>query len=191
MVKELQGYKELGDLCAGTGEVSLSFLQKNPKSSAMLYDFCPEMLQIAKERLKPFKRRMKIKQGDCHKLTFANKSFDVLSMAYGLRNLQEPLIALRECRRVLKPGGKLVILELTRPTYPLLFSLHKLYLHLLVPFIGKMFTKDKEAYCYLAKSISHFFPPQKIGELLREAGFKEVTTRPLSLGIATIVSATV
>lgn len=189
MVKELEGYKQLGDLCAGTGAVSLSFLKKNPKASATLYDFSPEMLEIARERLKPFRRRIKIKKGDCHKLTFANKSFDVLSMAYGLRNLQEPLVALKECKRVLQPGGKLVILELTRPKSRLLFSLHKFYLKLFVPLIGKVLAKDREAYSYLAKSIAHFSPPQKIQDLLIEAGFKEITKHSLSFGIATILIA--
>jgi demethylmenaquinone methyltransferase/2-methoxy-6-polyprenyl-1,4-benzoquinol methylase len=189
MVTELRGYKQLGDLCAGTGDVALSFLKQNPKASATLYDFCPEMLEIAKERLKIFKRRTKIRCGDCHQLTFSNKSFDVLSMAYGLRNLQEPLTALKECRRVLKPEGKLVILELTRPKSQILYSLHKFYLKLFVPLIGTLFTKDKQAYCYLADSISNFFSPQKIEELLLEAGFKKITTRSLSFGIATIITA--
>lgn len=189
MIQELQGSKQLGDLCAGTGAVSLPFLQKNPKSSVILYDFCQEMLLIAKERLKPFGRRAKMRQGDCHELPFVNKSFDALSMAYGLRNLQDPLTALKECHRVLKENGKLVILELTRPNSALLFSLHKFYLKIFVPLIGKVLAKDKEAYCYLARSIAQFSSPQEISHLLRQAGFTEVSIQPLSFGIATLVRA--
>lgn len=184
LVKTIQG-KNLLDLCAGTGTVSLSYKKKHPDAKITLVDFCPELLEIAKKKAPG----ISIYQANCQELDFLTSSFDAISIAYGIRNLTDLSRCLAHCKRLLKPGSSLYILELTRPTLGIVRFFHKIYLKFLVPLIGKICTKKPLAYHYLASTIEEFSPPFEIKNKLEEHQFT-VTVQPLSLGISTLFIAT-
>lgn len=189
------GSQTLLDLCSGTGEISFRLVRKaqNAKKSCphiTLYDFSPEMLKIADARKKKFtfdiQEKLTFTEGNAEKLHFQDASFDAVSCAYGIRNIQDLKSSFSEVFRVLKPGGLFAIVELTRPKNRLMKSFHSLYLKTFVPFIGKLFVSNKEAYSYLNRSIKSFLSPEEVQELAKKSGFEIKKIVPLTLGVATI-----
>lgn len=182
------------DLCCGTGDIAFEYLKNAmPARQAYLLDFCPEMLACAKQKAQKYgleRHSLHFVQGDAQALPFPPANFTCATMAYGLRNIQDPLKSMQEVYRVLQSGGIFGILELTQPKNPLVRAGHKLYLKTVLPLLGKWVTKNKDAYEYLCNSIQAFIPPERLEELLKEAGFKEVHRIPLNWGIATILIAT-
>lgn len=182
------------DLCSGTGDIAFDWLGKSfHKKEAILLDFCQEMLDCAKikaEKAAYTNHKISYIQADAHHLPLEDNLAPAATMAYGIRNLNDPLKAMKEVHRVLKPGGVYGILELTRPENKVVRFGHEIYLKNLLPLLGKMVTKNKEAYDYLCGSIEKFTPPQKLEELLKEAGFSHTERHPLTFGIATIILAT-
>lgn len=189
LVKKIYRKKNLLDLCAGTGAVGLSFLKNNPDACATLVDFCPEMVEIAKNKTTIPNNRLSIYQADCQELDFLNSSYDAISIAYGIRNLTNISRCFSHCKRLLQPGGNLYILELTRPSAWIVRFMHKIYLKFFVPFIGKICTKEPTAYRYLSSTVKEFTPPSEIKKQLEEHNFT-VTVQPLNFGIATLFCAT-
>ena len=180
------------DLCSGTGEIAFSFLKRaqNP-STVHLIDFCPEMLACAKQKALnlPFmQHRLNYVQADVQKLPLGDKSVECATMAYGIRNVQDPAKCIKEVYRVLKPGATFGVLELTQPSNPLIRLLHTFYLKTIMPVLGKMVTSNKDAYQYLCNSIQSFIKPKDLAAIFSEAGFKNVTIKPLHGGIATIIT---
>lgn len=181
------------DLCSGTGEIAYRWLntQKGPKS-AVLLDFCPEMLDIAKEKRGSHEakgHKLSFIEADAAKIPLANSSVDAVSVAYGVRNICDLPSCFSEVHRVLNPGGTFAILELTAPNNRLLRSLHTFYLNRILPTLGGILTREKDAYAYLSRSIQEFVEPQKIAASLKEKGFDRVTIKPLFGGIATLITA--
>lgn len=175
------------DLCCGTGEIALRLMQKLPTSRFCLVDFSEAMLKIAKERISHNDTRFI--QADAQHLPIDESSFNAVSIAYGIRNVENRLKCFSEVHRVLKPGGWIGIAELTRPqTLPLSF-LHKLYLRTIVPTIGKAITSNKEAYSYLCKSIEAFVLPEELACELKSTGFGHIIIQPKTFGIATLIFA--
>lgn len=182
------------DLCCGTGAIALAYLSKQKQAREVsLVDFCPQMLKTAKDRsLKakfPVSHTLDFIEADAQALPFDNAQFDFITMAYGIRNIESPLKALEETYRVLKPAGRLAILELTRPQNPVFKKAHQLYLLHVLPIIGKLFTSNQQAYEYLSQSIHQFISPQAIKHLLLEIGFKKTKSIPLTFGVANIILA--
>lgn len=175
------------DLCAGTGEIARLMAKKLSSANYHLVDFSEEMLAVAKKRL----------QGDCfsfyqcdaQKLLFDAAHFDAVSCAYGIRNIKNRAKCFSELYRVMRPHATVAIVELTRPQGSVMKALHKAYLAVFVPAIGRLITSNKEAYQYLSNSIEAFIPAQVIVEELVEAGFTDVTSQPLTFGIATLFTA--
>jgi len=181
------------DLCCGTGDIAFSFLKKSasPKS-AILLDFCPEMLECAKdkaERLNLKGHQIKYIQADVHNIPLDNNQVYIASMAYGIRNVKDPLKCFQEVHRILKPGGIFGILELTQPSNSIIRFGHSIYLRSILPLLGKWITSNQEAYQYLCSSIHHFASPTHLEHQLITAGFKHTTKKSLTCGIATIVLA--
>lgn len=178
------------DLCAGTGEIGLEFLAKYPHSKAILLDFCPEMLAVAAAKGghfgRNFQERCTLIEGDAQKLPLQNSSIDGATIAYGIRNVKEPLKCFQEVARVLKPGGHFAILELTRPTSTLLRFMHKLYLKGVLPLLGKWVAKNIDAYRYLSKSVEDFTTPDELEKILIESGLRPVKRVALMGGLSTI-----
>jgi demethylmenaquinone methyltransferase / 2-methoxy-6-polyprenyl-1,4-benzoquinol methylase len=182
------------DLCCGTGAIGLSYLTKQTaKRHVVLTDFCPQMLQEGEKKAKLLQlgstHEISFVEADAQSLPFEDASFDFITMAYGLRNIKNPPLALKECLRVLKPAGRLAILELTRPPNFFFKALHSIYLKYLLPIIGRLFTRNQEAYEYLSESIQQFISPKSLKHLLLEIGFKKAKSIPLSFGATHIILA--
>lgn len=188
LVKQVGPSSKLLDLCAGTGDIAYAYLKKNPQAEAHLLDFSSEMLARAEQKRKKGQQVQFIK-GDAMALPLPDNSYPCTTMAYGIRNIQNPLKSLEEIHRVLRPQGVVAILELTRPENRWIRKGHSLYLQHLLPKIGRLITSNQEAYNYLCSSIESFIPPEHLLQLLQEAGFREITLKPLTLGTATIFRA--
>jgi len=169
------------DLCAGTLNLSEAYREYfNGKILAL--DFSLGMLKVGKK--KPLKDVYPI-CGDALRMPFREESFDGVMMAFGLRNFSQMDKGLREIHRVLKKGGKLVILEFKRPQ-GLFGAFYKLYLKRILPFVGGLITRDQEAYLYLANSISAFPKTEEILDKLSLLGFIDLKCGLLSFGICAL-----
>jgi demethylmenaquinone methyltransferase / 2-methoxy-6-polyprenyl-1,4-benzoquinol methylase len=179
------------DLCCGTGAIAFRQLRGVDEScTGYLIDFCPEMLAYAQaraERMNMMQHSLKYIQADVQEIPLPNQCITSATMAYGIRNVKEPLRCLREVHRLLKPGGRFGILELTEPSNPLLRFGHRLYLKTMLPVLGKLLTSNQEAYSYLCNSIQSFIKPQELAKLMGEAGFVDIEVKPLHGGIATLI----
>lgn len=174
------------DLCAGTGAIAFSYLEKHPKTKAILLDFCEEMLSVAKTKGINYENRFETIKADASSIPLPNDHVDAITMAYGIRNIKEPKKAFGEAMRVLKKEGTFAILELTRPQNFLLKIPHTFYLKKLLPLIGKKMTQQKQAYTYLSNSISEFISPVEVVQMLKDVGFTTVSLTKIHGGIATI-----
>lgn len=174
------------DLCAGTGDIAFNYLrQMRQPCQVYLVDFAASMLMYAKQKAATFSLQshsLNYLEADVQCLPIPNSSIDCATMAYGIRNVQDPGKCLQEVFRVLKPGGCVGILELTRPHHRLLRMGHTLYLRTVLPLFGK-------AYQYLQSSIGTFVDPHQLEILLHQTGFSSTQHLCLAGGIATILIA--
>ncbi len=181
------------DLCAGTGDIALPYLRSRPNPChAVLLDFSSEMLNIARQKAESSAfdhHRLQFIEADAESIPLRPNSIDAVTVAYGIRNIQNPLRCFEETLRVMRPGGTFGILELTKPQNPILKYPHSFYLHTLLPLMGKWVTSNKEAYEYLCNSIHEFVEPERVAVDLKETGFAHVKIKPLFGGIATIILA--
>ena len=183
---EHQLTKDIIDLATGTGEVALSLAQRYPLADIRGVDLSEGMLEIARQKLDgSLQERIRFEQGDCLELQYADNSFDLLTIAYGVRNFENLEKGFREFHRVLRPGGVCMILELSRPENKVIRLGYDLYSRTLIPLIGRMVSKDRRAYSYLPESIAAMPPRHRICEMLREAGFRDVAFKSLTLGVVT------
>ena len=176
------------DLATGTGDVALRLAALYPEARITGVDLSEGMLAVAREKVKDradLKERVVFEAGDCLDLRFADDSFDLLTIAYGVRNFEDLEKGFREFYRILKPGGVCMILELSRPENRLVRLGYDLYSRTLIPLVGRMVSKDHRAYSYLPQSIAAMPPRRRIAEMLREAGFKYVSFKSLTLGVVT------
>jgi demethylmenaquinone methyltransferase/2-methoxy-6-polyprenyl-1,4-benzoquinol methylase len=180
------------DLCSGTGDIAFDYLHTTSLScQAYLIDFSSEMLEYAKRKETQYhfhsSHQLSYIEADVQKLPFPNQFADCATMAYGIRNVQNPALCMQDVFRVLKPGGCFGILELTRPRYRLLRLGHQIYLHTLLPFLGKWLTNNQQAYQYLCQSIQTFIEPEELKNLLTANGFIRTQCHSLTGGIATVI----
>ncbi len=176
------------DLCAGTLPLSLELTRQAPARQVVSIDFCEDMLRAGVRVLPDDKRRPRIMPvcGDGEKIPARSGSFWGITVAFGVRNLARTQDGLNEMHRVLKPGGKLLILEFSRPKNCIIKPLYSFYLNKVLPRIAGLISGDKEAYEYLASSIAGFYEPTELMTMMRKAGFAEVYCRPLTFGIVTV-----
>lgn len=181
------------DLCCGTGDIAFEFLLKAQRGKeAVLVDFSQKMLECAKakaSRLPLQSHSLHYLQADVQDIPLPDQYTPCAVIAYGIRNVKDPSKCFREVYRVLQPGGAFGILELTRPSNFFLRIGHRLYLKTLLPLIGKWATRNQEAYQYLPSSINTFIPPQTLANQLEAAGFEVRSIKPLTGGIATLITA--
>ncbi len=170
------------DLAAGTGTSSASFAAKGAHVTAV--DFSEGMLEVGRERHSG-NPLIEFVWGDASDLPFADNSFDTATISYGLRNVQDTMKVLREMRRVIVPGGKVVIAEFSTPMRPLRTP-YRLYTRHLLPRIAGFVGGSREAYEYLNESITDWPDQESLAAMLREAGFSSVAYRNLSGGIAAL-----
>ena len=174
----------IADLAAGTGDLTLALEKTLPGTEVIAADFSEEMLAVAKA-----KGVRRVVTADALALPFANQSFDCLTIAFGLRNIEDWSAALREMARVLTANGNLLVMEFSLPSMSTLRALYRVYLHRLLPIFGSFLTRKKTAYDYLGDSIEQFPGGQELVRLIEANGFRNATAEPLSGGIVTIYTA--
>jgi len=182
--------ERLLDVAGGTGDIATRYLAAGG-GEAVICDINAEMLNVGRDRAIDggHLQRLAWVVGDAEKLPVAAASVDVYTIAFGLRNVTRIDSALREARRVLKPGGRFFCLEFSRVVLPVLDKLYDLYSFQVLPRLGQMVTGDREAYQYLVESIRRFPPQAELASRLGEAGLERVRVRNLSGGIAAIHAA--
>ena len=180
--------KSILDLATGTGDVAFKLAEMFPDARITGVDLSEGMLAVARKKKEehPEGSRIVFQQGDCLALPFSDACFDLLSIAYGVRNFEDLKKGLLEFHRVLSPGGVCMILELSRPENRFVRPFYDLYSRTLIPLIGRMVSKDSRAYSYLPESIAAMPPRSAVEGMLREAGFKKVESKTLTLGVVTI-----
>jgi demethylmenaquinone methyltransferase/2-methoxy-6-polyprenyl-1,4-benzoquinol methylase len=174
------------DVACGTGDLSLA-LAKGTGARVVGTDFCRPMLEIAasKAQTNDFSE-IPFVEGDALSLPFADRSFDAVTIAFGLRNLSSVEAGLKELWRVLKPGGRVAILEFSTPVVPGFRALFQFYFRRVLPRIGGMISGSRGAYEYLPDSVSRFPDQKRLAALMREAGFEEVEYQNLTGGVAAL-----
>ena len=172
------------DVACGTGDFTIERAQKAPSGSKVTgIDLSEGMMKIGREKIKAAGVDATMVQGDCEELPYEEGSFHRISVGFGVRNFEHLDIGLKEMHRVLCKEGKLVILELSVPSNPVIRWCYKLYFLKILPTIGGWISGDRGAYEYLPASVLRFPAPDKFMQMMREAGFSSVTHRSLTLGI--------
>jgi demethylmenaquinone methyltransferase / 2-methoxy-6-polyprenyl-1,4-benzoquinol methylase len=175
------------DLATGTGDLALAVLAHAPGAAVVGVDPSPQMLERAREKARRagVEDRVELQVGAAEEIPADDASFDGACMGFGIRNVADRPRALRELARVIRPGGRLVILELSEPRAGLIAPLARWYIHRAVPRIGAILSGARE-YRYLERSISAFPPPDVFAGMMAEAGFTKVELEPLQFGACTI-----
>jgi len=174
----------VADLATGTGDLALALQRKLPHAEIVGVDVLPEMLDLAQR-----KGVRQIVLADAMNLPFDDASFDCVTIAFGLRNLENWAAALAEMWRALKPNGHLLVLEFSLPRMPILRAIYRFYLHRCLPLLGSSLTGTKSAYDYLGDSIEEFPDGSAMCELMAGNGFSDARAEPLTGGIVTIYTA--
>lgn len=173
------------DLAGGTGDVA-RLLVGDGRSSVTVCDPSDSMMRCGRERLgAALSGRVRWVNGEGEALPFADASFDVVTIAFGLRNMTSASAALRECHRCLRPGGSLICLEFSRPVW-WLNPFYQAYSSVVIPRLGAAVARHPDAYRYLVESIRRFPSQQEVCQMFDAAGFRRVTFRNLMFGIACI-----
>ena len=173
------------DVACGTGDLAVE-LQKNAKAKILGTDFCRPMLAIAKEKNAPENLFIPYLEADGMNLSFADETFDAVTIAFGLRNFSNWQAGLIELHRILKVGGKLVILEFSAPVVPGFRQAFQFYFTKILPKIGGVFSGSRGAYEYLSESVARFPDQKGLLKMMLESGFSDVEYKNLTGGIAAI-----
>lgn len=182
--------QKLLDVAGGTGDISFRFLKRAPGAHATVLDMTESMLVEGRQRADAasMSDRLDWIVGDAMALPFADNTFDVYTISFGIRNVTRIEDALREAYRVLRPGGRLMVLEFSQMTDAGLQWLYDRYSFNLIPVMGQVIANDRDSYQYLVESIRKFPDQETFAGMIRRAGFGQVKYRNLSLGIAALHS---
>jgi len=171
------------DICCGTGDLLLALESRAAAGGEVLgSDFCHPMLVAAQSKIARRRARASVFESDALSLPIRDGSFDLISVAFGFRNLANYEAGLREMRRILRPGGMAAILEFSQPRSAVFGAVYNFYSQRVLPWIGGALTGSRDAYAYLPASISKFPGPAQLAEDMREAGFAEVRYELLTGG---------
>lgn len=179
------------DLATGTADLAIALAKYNPQAHIIGMDISEKMLSIGKEKVKcqDLENQIELHLGDAAALPFENHSFDAITVAFGVRNFEALQQGLSEIRRVLKPQGHVFILEFSMPDKFPFKQLYSQYFKHILPKIGKMVSKDHNAYSYLPESVEHFPKPIVFLEMMKQHGLINGQAKPLTFGIATLYTA--
>lgn len=180
--------KRILDVATGTGDVALMTYKMLKPEKIIGIDISDGMLGFGRQKIEKLglQHQIELLKGDSENIGFEDNSFDAITVAFGVRNFEHLEKGLKEMLRVLKPGGKLVILEFSKPKQPLFKSFYNLYMNHIAPTFGKLFSKNKNAYQYLNDSVQAFAEGETFLGIMNEAGFTNIYLKALSLGICTI-----
>jgi len=172
------------DVATGTGDLAIE-IAASLTTQVVGADFVPKMMAVAKEKTSKqnLSHRISYVAADANGLPFPSRFFDAATMAFGLRNIPNPKTALTEMARVVKPGGKVMILEMTFPRNMKLRWFFQWYLNNVIPVVGSMISGDAGAYKYLPDSIQHFLHPDELTSLYNQVGLHSVKAFPLTFGL--------
>ena len=182
------GYKVL-DIAGGTGDLAAKFSRiVGPEGTVVLADINDSMLKVGRDRLvdRGITENVRFSQADAQYLPFPDNTFDVITIAFGLRNVTDKDMALRSMLRVLKPGGKLLVLEFSKPPNPLLSKIYDGYSFSVLPKLGKLFANDADSYQYLAESIRMHPDQDTLLGMMNQAGFENTDYHNMTGGIVAL-----
>ena len=188
----LTGRERVLDLCTGTADLAIAASAARPAAARVVgVDFAGAMLRVADEKLRRdrLRDRIALVQGDATRIPMAAASVDAVTIAFGIRNVENVAAACAEMHRVVKPGGRLAILEFAVPTMPGWRSVYGWYLKHILPRIGRAVSRHDGAYAYLPASIDAFATPDELVKILRQSGFVTVAAVPLTLGSVCLYTA--
>ncbi len=192
---ELSEHARVLDVATGTGDLAIEIARARPLATVLGIDPSPGMLAIAQRKLarrgldRPPAARVTLQEGDAQHLPLANCSMDAATIAFGIRNVPDRGAALRELARVVRPGGRIAILELGEPRHGLFASAARFHTHHVVPRLGALLSGARE-YAYLQRSIAAFPSAEAFAALMSEAGLEVLAITPLTFGACTLYVAT-
>ncbi len=180
---------KLLDLATGTADVAITLAEKRPNIQSIIgLDMAAQMLKIGQAKIdkKGLSAKIMLQEGDAQKLPFMDDTFDCLTISFGIRNIPELRLVMIEMFRVLKPGGRALILEFSLPKNPILKLGDIIYLRVFVPILGFLFSGNYRAYKYLNQTIEQFPYGERFCKILKQMGFTNIAAHPLLGGVATI-----
>ncbi|MWC28465.1 demethylmenaquinone methyltransferase [Paenibacillus sp. MMS18-CY102] len=176
------------DLCCGTCDWTIAIAQASGSGRIVGLDFSSNMLEVGKKKVEKqqLDKQIQLVHGNAMELPFADNSFDYATIGFGLRNVPDYTRVLQEMKRVVKPGGQVVCLELSKPTWQPFKSIYYFYFQRVLPMIGKLVAKSHEQYKWLPESLKAFPGRDQLADMYREIGLKDVKAFPLTGGIAAL-----
>jgi len=188
---ELQPGHRVLDIATGTGDLALAVLGRTPDVRVVGLDPSPKMLEVAERKLaaRGVGERAELVLGEAESLPFPDGHFDGVTVAFGIRNVPDRPRALAEMARVVRPGGRVAILELSEPRRGAMGALARFHIHTVVPRIGALLSGSRE-YRYLEQSIARFPPPEEFVDMMKAAGLVVLDATPLTFGVACLFVAT-
>ena len=189
-VQQMEEAEHVLDVAIGTADLTIEMLKRGKAQRVTGIDLSDRMMEHGKLKVENLKlKEVNFIHANAQEMPFENDMFDAVTCAFGCRNFQDLDAGLKEMYRVLKPGGQVTILEFSYPTSRVVRALYDVYFTHVLPFIGRIVSRDKTAYTYLNKSVKGFCWGEAFALHLHDAGFKEEAWTPLSFGIATIYTA--
>jgi demethylmenaquinone methyltransferase/2-methoxy-6-polyprenyl-1,4-benzoquinol methylase len=187
----LTGRERALDVCTGTADVALALARRGRAASVIGLDFSGEMLRLGREKVKgaPGRAPIGLTRGDAMRLPLPSSCVDTVTVAFGIRNVQDPVVACREMARVLTTGGRLAILEFSMPRTPVVSHVYRWYFRHVLPRIGRMVSRHEEAYTYLPESVGVWATPETFASVLRDSGFSDVRATPMTFGTVYLYTA--
>lgn len=191
-IKQLKAHqpKLILDIATGTGDLAIEALKLNPEKIIGV-DISEGMLEVGRKKMIELgvEDQVEMRMGDSEQLLFEDNKFDAVIVAFGVRNFENLEKGLADMRRVLKDGGKLVVLEFSKPTKFPMKQLYGFYFKAILPLIGKLVSSDNAAYTYLPESVAEFPYGQQFLDVLEKTGYKNTQCKPLTFGISSIYTA--
>ena len=180
--------RDICDIATGTADLAIEMAKAMPSANVIGIDIAPKMLEIGSKKIiaANFQKRITLETGDSEALRFESQTFDLVTSSFGVRNFQDLNLGLSEMHRILRPGGKIMVLEFSRPRIFPIKQLFNIYFRYALPFIGKITSKDPRAYKYLYESVQQFPDYERFTSVLQEVGFINTSFKPLTFGICTV-----